>query len=198
MSKQISERRNSIRIIGGTLRGRVVHFEDLPGLRPTPDRVRETLFNWLMHEIHEARVLDLFSGSGALGMEALSRGAKHVVFVEKSVESIQAIRHHLEAFKIPASRYELYHGDAYAYLDQAKQKGTLFDLILLDPPFGQGWVSKVLPGCLACLSPSGKIYLEHEVELEKESYIGDLLQVLKEKSAGEVRYLLLCRSKACD
>jgi 16S rRNA (guanine966-N2)-methyltransferase len=196
VSKKINERRNSIRIIGGTLRGRVVHFPDLPGLRPTPDRVRETLFNWLMYEIHEVRVLDLFSGSGALGIEALSRGAEKVTFVEKNSASIDLIRQHLEQFKIPASRYELYLGDALAYLDQAKQKGTPFEVIFLDPPFSQGWIAKVLPGCVSCLSPSGKIYLEHEVDLVKESYWLDSLEILKEKKAGDVNYILLTNEGA--
>src|SRR3981189_3035470 len=75
--------RNSVRIIGGGWRGRRVNFPDVPGLRPTPDRVRETLFNWLQHAVAGARCLDLFAGSGALGLEALSRGASEVVFVEQ-------------------------------------------------------------------------------------------------------------------
>src|SRR3979411_2706644 len=84
--------RNSVRIIGGGWRGRRVNFPDLPGLRPTPDRVRETLFNWLQHHIAGARCLDLFAGSGALGLEALSRGAKELVFVEQAVAASRALQ----------------------------------------------------------------------------------------------------------
>src|ERR1700686_5790021 len=87
--------RNSLRIIGGGWRGRRVSFPDIPGLRPTPDRVRETLFNWLQHDIAGARCLDLFAGSGALGLEALSRGAKELVFVEQAVAASPALQEQL-------------------------------------------------------------------------------------------------------
>ncbi len=87
--------RNSVRIIGGTWRGRRVNFPDLPGLRPTPDRVRETLFNWLQPAVAGARCLDLFAGSGALGLEALSRGAKQLVFVEQAVAASRALQEQL-------------------------------------------------------------------------------------------------------
>jgi len=90
--------RNSVRIIGGGWRGRRVSFPDIPGLRPTPDRVRETLFNWLQHDIGGARCLDLFAGSGALGLEALSRGASEVVFVEQAVAASRALQEQLIRF----------------------------------------------------------------------------------------------------
>ncbi|MEP6547214.1 MAG: 16S rRNA (guanine(966)-N(2))-methyltransferase RsmD, partial [Gammaproteobacteria bacterium] len=87
--------RNSVRIIGGSWRGRRINFPDIPGLRPTPDRVRETLFNWLQHDIAGARCLDLFAGSGALGLEALSRGAKELVFVEQAVAAARGLKEQL-------------------------------------------------------------------------------------------------------
>src|SRR6202048_5232380 len=87
--------RNSVRIIAGAWRGRRIHFPDMPALRPTPDRVRETLFNWLQHSIVGARCLDLFAGSGALGLEALSRGAKQLVFVEQAVAASRALQEQL-------------------------------------------------------------------------------------------------------
>src|ERR1700684_4384326 len=90
--------RNSVRIIGGGWRGRRVSFPDIPGLRPTPDRVRETLFNWLQQGIAGARCLDLFAGSGALGLEALSRGAKELVFVEQAVAAARALQEQLIRF----------------------------------------------------------------------------------------------------
>src|SRR5882762_1347994 len=94
--KAAQEGRNSVRIIGGGWRGRRVNFPDLPGLRPTPDRVRETLFNWLQHSIVDARCLDLFAGSGALGLEALSRGAKALVFVEQAQAAARGLVKELE------------------------------------------------------------------------------------------------------
>src|SRR5271165_5373070 len=87
--------RNSVRIIGGSWRGRRIAFPDLPGLRPTPDRVRETLFNWLQQEVADARCLDLFAGSGALGLEALSRGASEVVFVDQAIAATHSLREQL-------------------------------------------------------------------------------------------------------
>src|SRR5271156_4738150 len=87
--------RKSVRVIGGGWRGRRVNFPDLPGLRPTPDRVRETLFNWLQHAVAGARCLDLFAGSGALGLEALSRGAKEVIFVEQAVPASRTLQEQL-------------------------------------------------------------------------------------------------------
>ena len=90
--------RNSVRIIGGAWRGRRIGFPDLEGLRPTPDRVRETLFNWVQFEVAGSRCLDLFAGSGALGLEALSRGAAEIVFIEKSPPAAQSIREHLRTF----------------------------------------------------------------------------------------------------
>src|ERR1700704_4977600 len=90
--------RNSVRIIGGGWRGRRISFPDLPGLRPTPDRVRETLFNWLQHDIAGTRCLALFAGSGALGLEAISRGAREVVFVESAQQAARALQAQLTRF----------------------------------------------------------------------------------------------------
>src|SRR6202035_5930950 len=84
--------RNSVRIIAGACRGRRVHFPDMPALRPTPDRVRETLFNWLQHSLAGTRCLDLFAGSGALGLEALSRGARELMFVEEATPVVESLR----------------------------------------------------------------------------------------------------------
>ena len=196
---------NSVRIIGGKYRARRIHFPDVPGLRPTPDRVRETVFNWLMHDLHEAKVLDLFTGSAALGIEALSRGARHVVFVEKDPKAASAIQQNLDNFKVLKSHYELYLGDALGYLnnkvsvqannaglsDESDQTGNKFDLIFLDPPFGKDLLRQCLPLCLKHLISGGKIYVEQESSLLPESYLPERLQILKEKTAGEVKYLLL-------
>lgn len=194
MPKPNEKHTNSVRIIGGKCRGRKVQFPDLPGLRPTPDRVRETLFNWLMHDVQDSKILDLFAGSGALGLEALSRGAKTVVFVEREKDAALSIGKHLEQFGMPSSSYELHHRDALDYLSHRRSAGESFDLIFLDPPFGQGLLAKFLPLCLAHLSATGQIYLEQEASLDKASYLPAGVTVLKEKTAGDVTYLLLCKS----
>jgi 16S rRNA (guanine966-N2)-methyltransferase len=191
-------RSNTVRIIGGKYRARKLNFPDLPTLRPTPDRVRETLFNWLMHDVYGASVLDAFSGSGALGIEALSRGAERVVFIEQDRKAFSAIQENLNGFKIPPSSYQLHQGDALNYLkslnagySERATGAVQFDLIFLDPPFGQGWLAKCLPYCLEALSPAGKIYIEQESSLDPKSYLPEEVSILKEKTTGEVTYLLL-------
>ena len=123
---------NLLRIIGGEWRSRKLKFADVPGLRPTPDRVRETLFNWLQWHVPGARCLDLFAGSGALGLEALSRGARDVVMVEKHPAAAQALRDNLTL--LGARNARLVHDDALRYLGRVT---VAFDLIFLDPPFRQ-------------------------------------------------------------
>jgi 16S rRNA (guanine966-N2)-methyltransferase len=127
-------KRNSLRIIGGGWRGRRVHFPDSPGLRPTPDRVRETLFNWLQFSLAGARCLDLFAGSGALGLEALSRGAREVVFVDEATPVAKSLREELERLDGTARARVLQ--TTAARLSRAP--GEPFDVIFLDPPFGTG------------------------------------------------------------
>src|ERR1700691_5200239 len=127
---------NSVRIIGGSWRGRRVHFPDSPGLRPTPDRVRETLFNWLQHSIAGTRCLDLFAGSGALGLEALSRGAREVVFVEPAFAPAEMLADELKRFEagdLGGSRGRIVQVSAERFL---AAPGEPFDVIFLDSPFG--------------------------------------------------------------
>src|SRR5450432_2048001 len=126
--------RNSVRIIGGEWRGRRINFPDIPGLRPTPDRVRETLFNWLQQAVAGARCLDLFAGSGALGLEALSRGAKALAFVEQAVPAARALREQLMRLGA-TSRAQVFEMGAARFLRSA---GEPFDIVFLDPPFGGG------------------------------------------------------------
>src|ERR1700723_2989518 len=121
--------RNSVRIIGGAWRGRRVHFPDMPALRPTPDRVRETLFNWLQHSLAGTRCLDLFAGSGALGLEALSRTAREVVFVDKAAAVAESLREELERLGGTA-RARVLQTTAERYLGTP---GEPFDVIFLDP-----------------------------------------------------------------
>jgi len=185
--KGAARNRSSVRIIGGMWRGRRVAFPELPGLRPTPDRVRETLFNWLQHSVPGARCLDLFAGSGALGLEALSRGAREVVFVDDSfaaARNLHAQIAHLDA----SARTRIMESDAGQYLRGAPE---VFDIVFLDPPFGKGalrqYVEQLDAG--AWLANGGLVYLESE----KSAGVPDLppqWELLKSKFAGEVGYHL--------
>ena len=179
--------RNSVRIIGGRWRGRRIHFPDVPGLRPTPDRVRETLFNWLQHSVVDARCLDLFAGSGALGLEALSRGAGELVFVEQAVVAARGLRAQLERLDA-AARYRIVEMGAARFL---RTPGAPFDLVFIDPPFGQSALAEYLPQLAAgaWVKPGGLVYLE----CERSVGVPDLpagWAMLKSKSAGEVGYHL--------
>ncbi len=153
-----------LRIIGGEYRRRLLPVLDSPGLRPTPDRVRETLFNWLALDTPGARVLDLFAGSGALGLEALSRGAASAVFVERDLRVAQALGANLELLGA-ALRGRVQVGDALAFL-ASPPPASLFTLAFLDPPFRQGLAE---PCCLALeqgwLAEEAYVYLETESEL---------------------------------
>jgi 16S rRNA (guanine966-N2)-methyltransferase len=188
--RKASARRNpnSVRIIGGAWRGRRIAFPDLPGLRPTPDRVRETLFNWLQHAVAGARCLDLFAGSGALGLEALSRGAREVVFVEQASTAVSNLRAQLSRLdaRAPARILE---ADALRFL---QSPGEAFDVAFLDPPFGTG----VLPQYVGLLetgnwlSNGGLIYLENG-KREGVPTLPAHWELLKSKFAGEVGYHLV-------
>ncbi len=123
--------RSSLRIIGGSWRGRRVEFPCVEGLRPTPDRVRETLFNWLQPDIHGAACLDLCAGSGALGFEALSRGAASALMLEADPQAAQALRANAET--LAAAECQVIRGDALAHLRTAPSRR--FDLVFMDPPF---------------------------------------------------------------
>jgi 16S rRNA (guanine966-N2)-methyltransferase len=187
MESNASGGRNSVRIIGGGWRGRRVSFPDVPGLRPTPDRVRETLFNWLQHDIAGARCLDLFAGSGALGLEALSRGAKELVFVEQSVAASRALQEQLIRFG-GAGKGRVVEMGAARYLRSPPQA---FDLVFLDPPFGQGALAEYVPLLDAgrWLKEGALVYLENEKK-EGVPVLPAHWQLLKSKSAGEVGYHL--------
>jgi 16S rRNA (guanine966-N2)-methyltransferase len=184
--------RQSVRVIAGAWRGRRIEFPDLPVLRPTPDRVRETLFNWLQQEVSNARCLDLFAGSGALGLEALSRGAREVVFVEQAVAAAYALRAQLTRFAA-TERGRVVEMGARRFL---ATPGDPFDLLFVDPPFGQGALPEYLPQIVVggWVKPGGLIYLE----CERSVGIPELpaaWELLKSKSAGEVGYHL-ARAKA--
>ncbi len=191
----------SVRIIAGAWRGRRIEFPDLPGLRPTPDRIRETLFNWLQPAVAGARCLDLFAGSGALGLEALSRGAREAVFVEQAVAAARALRAQLKLLGAAPPAARVMEMGAGRFLDSP---GEPFDLVFLDPPFGTGALTEYLPLLAAgngaaggaWIKPGGLIYLE----CERAAGVPPLPQdweLLKSKSAGEVGYHL-ARAKAAN
>lgn len=177
---------NKLRIIGGEWRSRLIAFDDAPGLRPTPARVRETLFNWLQADVVNSRCLDLFAGSGALGFEAASRGAKQVVLVDNNPQTCRKLKENCMA--LTTERIEVVQAEVMQFIE----RGTpAFDLIFLDPPFGQGLVEPICrqladTGLLAAYA---KIYIETERKLALNDLPGHW-QRLKYKQAGEVAYSL--------
>lgn len=124
--------KHTIRIIGGDYRSRLVEVIDREGLRPTSSRMRETLFNWLQSYLYGAKCLDLFSGSGALGLEALSRGAAFVTFIERDREAFQILRNNVETICKDKEKYQLVHADALSFLEKNQQG---YSLVFIDPPF---------------------------------------------------------------
>ncbi|MBL8298173.1 MAG: 16S rRNA (guanine(966)-N(2))-methyltransferase RsmD [Rhodanobacteraceae bacterium] len=171
-----------IRIIGGHLRNSRIEVPDRPGLRPTPERLRETLFNWLMPHVGGARVLDLFAGSGALGLEALSRGAAEAVFVERDAGLAAALRANLQRLKQEA-RSRVVAGDA---LDAIGTLSGPFDLVFLDPPFAAGLWAPVAERlqAAAVLGVQALIYVEAPLAAALALPPGWLLH--KQSRAGEV------------
>jgi 16S rRNA (guanine(966)-N(2))-methyltransferase RsmD len=146
---------NRVRIIGGEWRSRVIEFPDVEGLRPTANRVRETLFNWLGQTLHGKRCLDLFAGSGALGFEAASRGAAEVVMVENNRVAIMALEQNLK--KLVAPQCRLISQNATEFLATNRKK---FDVAFLDPPFGSGLMPILLGQLEKHLSLNGEVYVE--------------------------------------
>lgn len=174
--------KNKVRIGGGQWRSRWLRFPDVPGLRPTPDRVRETLFNWLGQDMEGFVCLDLFSGTGALGFEALSRGAARTVMVEQSLPAYKSLLENKNMLDARAA--EIIQRDALQFLSG---NTTRFDVIFLDPPFNQGWLPRLLPQLQRHLADEGVVYAEAETPLEDDA---DWL-VWKSGKAGNVFYHLL-------
>ena len=174
---------NSVRIVGGEFRRRVLRFPDSEGLRPTPDRVRETLFNWLGQELDGWQCLDLFAGSGALGFEAASRGAERVVMIEKSPRPLAALHENHELLHKPAS-VEIVRGDALQYLVSTKAK---FDLVFVDPPYHKGWIDRLEALLPPVMKPDGALYIESEYPI---AALGNW-QTVRQGKAGEVHFHLL-------
>lgn len=163
-------------------RSRMLCFSEAEGLRPTPDRVRETLFNWLGQELHGLKCLDLFAGSGALGFEAASRGAANVIMVENNAQAHRTLLEN--ANLLNATQIQIKLGDALSFLSTHQQQ---FDVIFLDPPFHQHWIEKLLPQLAKNLASNGLVYVETETAL----IASGPWKIHKQDKAGAVHYHLL-------
>ncbi len=176
-----------LRIVAGKWRSRLLPIADEPGLRPTSERIRETLFNWLASTIEGSRCLDLFAGSGALGLEALSRGADEVVFVENSARAAAVLKESVKMLEASGAR--IHKADAIRYL---KSEPEPFDIVFLDPPFAADLL-KDLCRLLSegnWLAEGARVYLEQDRERLLPE-LPDGWTILNDKTAGQVRYALV-------
>jgi 16S rRNA (guanine(966)-N(2))-methyltransferase RsmD len=175
---------NRVRIIGGAWRSRILRFPAVAELRPTPDRVRETLFNWLGRDLTGKRCLDLFAGSGALGFEALSRGAAEAVLVERSRAVLRALRENAERLGA-GDRARFVLGDALHFLESAGEAS--FDVVFVDPPYGSGLVDEVLARLPAWLGRDAAVYVESDARVGP----APPWRVRRHGRAGAVHYHLI-------
>ena len=173
---------SKIRISGGDWRSRQIDVTDAPGLRPTPDRVRETLFNWVGQDLSGWNCLDLFAGSGILGLEAASRGAAHVTLVEQNRRVYSQLQRNAQIFDCPQLR--LVCGDAVKFVSSATLN---YDLIFLDPPYRQGLLETIAPHLTFIAKDRAYIYAEAEHRIDS---LGEW-QVIKRGQAGQVFFHLL-------
>jgi 16S rRNA (guanine(966)-N(2))-methyltransferase RsmD len=173
---------NKVRIIGGNWRSRIIHFPAISDLRPTTDRIRETLFNWLGQDLTGKSCLDLFAGSGALGFEALSRGAEQVVMIENNRQAYTALQEN--ATKLETHHLDLRFGDALKFLSEDNRR---FDFIFVDPPFRKNLLPQLAPLLPSHLLPEGLIYLERDIHTAFETE----WQIYRQGKAGQVSYQLL-------
>jgi 16S rRNA (guanine966-N2)-methyltransferase len=180
----VSKPANRVRLIGGVHRGRVLRFPEAPGLRPTPDRVRETLFNWLGQDLSGASTLDLFAGTGALSLEALSRGARLAVAVDHSKPLVEAMITSAKAMRVNGLEAEC--ADAFAWLLRETRH---FDVIFLDPPFTDDPWAALLPRCVGRMATGGYLYAEAGKALTAVPG----LVLYRQGKAGQVHYHLFHR-----
>ena len=179
-----------LRIIGGKYRSRLLRVPARPGLRPTPDRVRETLFNWLGQNLSGLACLDLFAGSGALGFEAASRGAARVVMVDKDRAALAELEHSRAA--LGAEQVSIVGGDAEVFLAKGHGRSgprpaECFDVVFLDPPFRQNAVAAVLEKLPPRLQPLARVYVETDAPVDASAPWTEL----KRAKAGQLSYQLL-------
>lgn len=183
---------NTFQIIGGEHRGRKLQFPDASGLRPTPGKVRETLFNWIQFECYNKSYLDLFAGSGALSFEAFSRGANQVIGFEKNPKVYQILEKNRKLFK--SDKIQLINQDAFEFLSQSSDK--TYDFVFLDPPFNQDLIIKALKLLKNgnFITHKSKIYIESEFQIDQDflaPIFSQKIKINKQKRAGAVHYALL-------
>ena len=188
INKMKKEKKGEIRIIGGKWKGKKIYFDLNDDLRPTPDRAKETLFNWLGQDLNKMYCLDLFSGTGALGFEAFSRGAQKVTFVEKNKEYLQKIKKVFLEMNEKAD-CDFFCAECLEWI-QNNSSETKYDLIFIDPPFNKNLIHDLLAAILEkeLLSKNGQIYFEFEKKLDLE--IPESLNLKKKKSLGKKSYVL--------
>ena len=179
---------NRIRIIGGSWRSRVIEFAEADGLRPTANRVRETLFNWLGQSLHGKRCLDLFSGSGALGFEAASRGASESVMLEVNAAAVAALKTNRQ--KLAAASCRVLAMDALKFIDGGREK---FDIVFVDPPFSSGLMATALGKLPPNLLDGALVYAEWGAPIAEvlENMPGHPWEIAKQGKAGAVHFALL-------
>ncbi len=187
----------TVRIIGGQFKRRNVSFIDGEGLRPTPDRLRETLFNWLLADIHGARVLDSCAGSGVLGFEALSRGAAHCTFIEANAMQAQTLAQNAEQLRLDADSFTIKSGKAQIVLQQSQDFDQPFDIVFIDPPYADDLWQPILTSLInkALISTETLIYLEADKDLTVQ--LAELAKTLGENSKleGLISFNCLKQSK---
>lgn len=173
---------NQVRIIGGQFKRRMLSFVSIDGLRPTPDRLRETIFNWLMADILEATVLDMCAGSGVLGFEALSRGARHTTFIEPNKSQIQALHHSAKELRLSTDSHTIIHATAQSALPKLSAP---FDIIFIDPPYALNLWQELLTLIIQhnLCHPDTLIYLESDKPLDD---IAHGLTALKSTKVGQI------------
>jgi 16S rRNA (guanine(966)-N(2))-methyltransferase RsmD len=174
-----------VRIIGGVWRSRLLRFPDAPGLRPTADRIRETVFNWLGQDLTGLACLDLYAGSGALGFEAASRGAAEVTLVERHPAAYAALQENAQRLQ---AQITLVKGDALEFLSRGHER---FDVIFVDPPFAQGLPDAFLERLSVRLAPRGRVYLESDRSVSA----GPGWRITRQGRAGNVHFRIIERDE---
>ena len=178
-----------LRIIGGEYRSRIIQFKDAPTLRPTPDRLRETIFNWLSPNISRSKCLDLFAGSGIIGLEAISRGAMHCTFIDINRTTTHVLYKNIQSLKLSEDRYSVQNKRAQQFLQKTE---SCFDVIFLDPPYDDNLIPSLLHIIKggSCIHADSIIYIEHSIENDI-SISEDDWEILKNVRMGGTRTYLI-------
>ncbi len=197
MTRSTKQMSNSVRIIAGEFRSRKLDFPNLEGLRPTADRVRETLFNWLQNRIPGETCLDLFAGSGALGFEALSRGASQVDFIEQNSQAANSIRRNIEL--LAANNGAVHCADALEWIGRSALGSRQYGLVFLDPPFQSALLARAVSALTSAklLKDGGLVYIEKEKHSATD-LLPDNWVEQKSQKAGSVQFGLYSINQSSD